>query len=560
MSPHSFLNPPDSLPPAVRHHVSSLLSSLTRAHDELGAAQPADYLFLDRPFSSIRSGLRAETAPDRIERLIRTYARATIAASLRTHCLTAFTCNEALQKAKQYDELLNRHAAEDAQDEVWNKFPLLGLVFSVKDCIHVAGHATTLGCSRRIDAIPSTSAWLVQQLESLGAILIAKTACPQAMVSNVTHSPLWGKVRSPLGADYEVGGSSGGEAALVAMGGSALGLGTDMGGSVRQPAALSELAGLKFASDTWPFRQGEDFVTGLPDTPVPATAPGLLARHWSTIQDVCDALKLQRRQDAVGAHDDDDAAAVLEGIKVAVSTYEASPEVAAAIRMLADSEGLGEVEDLTHRLLNNDAAAKWTEMWMRHATSRGFEKGLEMVGDDPVIRESMFTATPAPHPLSSEDQTTAQDDLATLVSEFSDTLSPYDFLLIPSYSYGIPFPSRLFAQLDKAELWLQVGNLLDWPAVSIPLPVPEAVRRRWRSDAEGDEAVEAWSQERQGQQVVRGWKEWRGQEAKKVRDVWTDQERLPVISVQVLARPGREWQLGRVVEWIGRVAQVAQVV
>ena len=82
-------------------------------------------------------------------------------------------------------------------------------------------------------------------LLSAGAVLYVKTTTPQGQLSFDTDSPLWGRTVNPNNRELTAGGSSGGEAALIAMRGSILGLGTDMGGSVRIPAACCGIYGVK---------------------------------------------------------------------------------------------------------------------------------------------------------------------------------------------------------------------------------------------------------------------------------------------------------------------------
>ncbi|KAJ1021472.1 hypothetical protein NDA13_005512 [Ustilago tritici] len=200
-----------------------------------------------------------------------------------------------LKRALEEAENMELSGDDDTAQSVLDCYPLYGLVFSVKDCVHVYGLPTTLGCSSRATKEEAASAELVQKMQDMGAMLIAKTTAPQLIISNTTHSPLWDTTHSPIQTaegdekqsnEFQVGGSSGGEAALVKMGGSQIGIGTDMGGSVRQPACLNELFGYKYVSKPQDFRWKlpKDFMTGLPHTSVPATAPGLLSRCMSTLK------------------------------------------------------------------------------------------------------------------------------------------------------------------------------------------------------------------------------------------------------------------------------------
>lgn len=93
---------------------------------------------------------------------------------------------------------------------------------------------------------PTTDATvLVNILAELGAVFYVKTTTPTAMMMMETASNVWGETKNPYHSGCSSGGSSGGEGALLAMRGSPLGVGTDIGGSIRIPSAFCNLFGLK---------------------------------------------------------------------------------------------------------------------------------------------------------------------------------------------------------------------------------------------------------------------------------------------------------------------------
>jgi amidase len=113
--------------------------------------------------------------------------------------------------------------------------PLHGVPITVKDIIATAMVRTTAGSSILKDNVPGANATAVSRLLAAGAILIGKTNCPEFAFGVTTTSPA-GSTPGPFSPAYTAGGSSGGEAYAVAVGASALGLGTDYGGSLRWPA------------------------------------------------------------------------------------------------------------------------------------------------------------------------------------------------------------------------------------------------------------------------------------------------------------------------------------
>jgi amidase len=131
--------------------------------------------------------------------------------------------------------------------------PLHGVPFSIKDSIEVAGTVCTAGTLGRKGAAPSAEdATLVARLRAAGGIPIARTNLPDLLFAFESDNLLFGRTNNPYGLDRTSGGSSGGEAALIAACGSPLGLGSDAAGSVRLPAAFCGIAGIKPTSGRFP--------------------------------------------------------------------------------------------------------------------------------------------------------------------------------------------------------------------------------------------------------------------------------------------------------------------
>ncbi len=129
---------------------------------------------------------------------------------------------------------------------------LLGIPFTVKDTIETAGVRTTAGSNSLRDYVPTVDAPVVALMRQEGAILLGKTNAPEFAMTYSTDNDLFGRTKNPWSLDLTPGGSSGGEAAIIAAGGSPLGLGTDLGGSIRVPAAFCRVAGLRPSLDRLP--------------------------------------------------------------------------------------------------------------------------------------------------------------------------------------------------------------------------------------------------------------------------------------------------------------------
>jgi amidase len=130
---------------------------------------------------------------------------------------------------------------------------LCGVPFSIKDSIELAGAVCTAGTMGRRAAPPSTEdATLVARLRRAGAIPIARTNLPDLLFAFESDNLLFGATCNPYDTARTSGGSSGGEAALIASCGSPLGLGSDAAGSVRLPAAFCGIASIKPTSGRLP--------------------------------------------------------------------------------------------------------------------------------------------------------------------------------------------------------------------------------------------------------------------------------------------------------------------
>src|SRR4051812_1347019 len=123
--------------------------------------------------------------------------------------------------------------------------PLHGLVVALKDNIDVAGIRTTHGSRFFAERIAAHDAAVWERLRAAGATLVGKTNLHEFAYGATTQNPRWGACRNPWALDRVPGGSSGGSGAAVATGMCDVALGTDTGGSVRIPASLCGVSGLR---------------------------------------------------------------------------------------------------------------------------------------------------------------------------------------------------------------------------------------------------------------------------------------------------------------------------
>ncbi|KAK4165544.1 acetamidase [Cladorrhinum sp. PSN259] len=177
------------------------------------------------------------------------FSKRAIIAHQLTSCLVEWFPDEALARAKELDDYLEKTGKTVG--------PLHGVPLSVKEHMPIAGHYTALGFldTRHKD---DKDCHMISIFRAAGAVFYVKTNQPQAIMHLESVAPL-GRVLNPYNINLSAGGSTGGEAALLAMRGSVLGIGTDIGGSIRAPAAFCGIYGFKATSYTLPQR---DFLPG----------------------------------------------------------------------------------------------------------------------------------------------------------------------------------------------------------------------------------------------------------------------------------------------------------
>ncbi|KAF9695031.1 hypothetical protein EKO04_006864 [Ascochyta lentis] len=154
-----------------------------------------------------------------------------------SNCLTELLPTSALERAKELDAYFQEHKRPVG--------PLHGLPISLKEHLGLEGLRCTTGYVSHWDTIAKEDAHIIQVLRDAGAVFHCRTTVPQTMMHLETDSNLYGVTTNPYNSNLTSGGSSGGEGALIALRGSCLGIGSDVGGSIRSPAANCGVYGLK---------------------------------------------------------------------------------------------------------------------------------------------------------------------------------------------------------------------------------------------------------------------------------------------------------------------------
>jgi Asp-tRNA(Asn)/Glu-tRNA(Gln) amidotransferase A subunit family amidase len=380
--------------------------------------------------------------------------------------------------------------------------PLHGVPISMKSSIDVAGLPCECGSRLRSGYVPTEDAPLVARLRAAGAIVLGNTNVPEYLMAWETDNLLYGRTNNPWNIERTAGGSSGGEAAAIASGCSAGGIGSDGGGSIRVPAHFSGICGLKptpgrvpatghFPGSAGPFAQlgvvgpmartvgdleGIFEVVAGPDPGDPCAAPVPLGK-WT---------ESEIRKLRIGYFADHDFAPV-------------TPETSAAVRRAADalrSEGFEVIEWLPENL--ERAWRLWWNLFGR-AGQMAFSPMLE--GHDgeisPILRQ--FRARVAEEPLLSATElldTLLERDV--LRARFLAKMEQFPILLcpvssIPAFRHG----ERTWTIQDgrveylKAMAYSEWFNLLGCPGAVVPvghslegLPIGvQVVGRPWEEEA-----------------------------------------------------------------------------
>ncbi|KAL8733922.1 MAG: hypothetical protein Q9181_003397 [Wetmoreana brouardii] len=207
--------------------------------------------------------------------------RASLAHQL-TNCLHETFFDAAMKDAKRLDEYYSKHNKPIG--------PLHGLPVSLKDQFHVKGVETTMGYVGWIGTFQGKKGTgkervfeseLVKELRDSGAILYCKTSVPHTLMCGETVNNIIGYTWNPKNRNLSSGGSSGGEGALISLGGSPVGFGTDIGGSIRIPAAFNGLYGLRPSGGRLPYEGMANSMDGQNSV---LSVVGPLANSVSTLQ------------------------------------------------------------------------------------------------------------------------------------------------------------------------------------------------------------------------------------------------------------------------------------
>ena len=358
--------------------------------------------------------------------------------------------------------------------------PLHGLPTTVKSSISVAGYRCEIGSLLNAGNIPREDAEVVRRLRNAGALILGTTNCPEFLMAYETANLLHGRTSNPWDINRSPGGSSGGESAAIAAGLSAAGLGSDSGGSVRQPAHFTGICALKPTPGRFPARGH------LPPNAGPFSILGAIGPMARTVADVSLLFRTLSGQDAFEAGSPpialqrpslDDLRSYTIGVFEDDGLTPVTPETRTAIANAAEALRASgfRVQPVRPRTLE-PLRQLWWKLFVQcgamfyEPTIRGHHDRLS-----PVFREFLEIAGSAP-PLTSAQLLDAWAELDLLRAKALAEMRDHPVLLcpvasVPAFHHGErswDIEGRTVQYLD-AWRYTQWFNVLAAPAVVVPV-------------------------------------------------------------------------------------------
>lgn len=430
---------------------------------------------------------------------VQAYLRRIDEVNPKINAVVTLCAERALAEAKAADEALAKGAKIG---------PLHGVPFTIKDSLETAGVRSTSGTLGRAFHIPAKDATVVARVRAAGAILLGKSNTPEFTMgggSRGTANLLFGQTYNPYNLAHSPAGSSGGAGAIVAAGGAAFDIGSDLGGSVRLPCHANGVAGIKPTSGRTPRTGHVPGYGGLFDS---WQQLGPLARRVEDVALLMPILCGEDMEDAF-CYDvplGDPALVKLSGLRVAYyvdnGVFTPSPETQAAVKASAGwlREAGAEVREdihpnykadyeISNKAREGEGGAWQVRLMKRYGT----------VVADPGLKQRItgkYATTP--------DFVEMMEEVDHARSRMLQWIRNYDVVLCPVS--GVP-ASRLDQPAPRDANYTRIYNVTGWPASVVRagtspdgLPIGlQIVGQPWKDDV--TLAVARFIEERTG-----GWK------------------------------------------------------
>ncbi|HEX6249040.1 MAG TPA: amidase [Nocardioidaceae bacterium] len=372
------------------------------------------------------------------------------------------------------DQAAEADARQARGDEIG---PLHGLPFAFKDTHQLAGWPTTYGSPLMVGNVPDTDELIVERVRAAGVVVIGRSNVPEFAAGSHTFNPVFGTTRCPFDLQRSAGGSSGGAAAALASGMVPLAEGSDMGGSLRNPASFNNVVGLRPGLGRvpeWPHQNAWE--TTSVEGPM-ARNVGDLALLLSVIAGPDPRVPLAL--ETPGSVFAEPLGGSLAGLRVAVSVdlggaFEVDHRVRAVVEAQREvfTAGGAEVDDDHPDLRGAEETFRTLRAWHLHA-----KLGRLLAENPGGMKQSLADNIRAGEPLTGADVARAYAQRTQLGERMRQFFETYDVLVLP-VSQVPPFPAD---QEYPADINGRVqSTYLDWmrsayfitvtgcPAMSLP--------------------------------------------------------------------------------------------
>ncbi|QWZ10230.1 amidase [Nocardioides panacis] len=399
---------------------------------------------------------------------------------MELHLARIAEVNPAVNAVVSLDEERARTGAAEADERLARGEqvgPLHGLPHAFKDTHEVAGWRTTFGSPLRADYVPKRDELLVERIRAAGVVPIGRTNVPEWAAGSHTFNPIFGTTRNPYDLTRSAGGSSGGAAAALASGMVPLADGSDMGGSLRNPASFNNVVGLRPSVGRvpgWPTTNGWELTS----------VGGPMARSVEDLAFLLSVIAGPSRRAPLSLESPGSAFAPplvgdLTGVRVALSidlggAFTVDHSVADVIgRQAQVLEAAGATVEDAHPVLHSaDAAFRTLRAWLFQARFRtllekrpdGFKQSLKdniLLGAD----------------LTGGDVARAYQQLTSIHDRMRAFFETYDVLAlpvsqVPPFSADLEYPSEINGEAQATYLdWMRSAYLITvtgCPAISVP--------------------------------------------------------------------------------------------
>jgi amidase len=355
--------------------------------------------------------------------------------------------------------------------------PLHGLPHAFKDTHEVAGWRTTFGSPLRAEHVPRRDELVVERIRAAGVVTIGRTNVPEWAAGSHTFNPVFGTTRNPYDLSRSAGGSSGGAGAALASGMVPLADGSDMGGSLRNPASFDNVVGLRPSVGrvpAWPAMNAFELTS----------VGGPMARNVEDVALLLSVMAGPSRRAPMSLETPGRAFAPplhgsLQDVRVALSldlggAYQVDDSVAAVVAAQADVLGAaGAVVEEAHPSMSGaDAAFRTLRAWVFHHRFRSL---LAKRPDD--FKESLADNIRLGADLTGEDVARAQQQVTSLHERMRVFFETYDVLAlpvsqVPPFAADQEYPDSINGVPQDSYLdWMRSAYLVTvtgCPAISVP--------------------------------------------------------------------------------------------